>query len=466
MAKHDCKLPNSFKGIHCEIIGFGISNQALAEFLLNEGAKVTVRDKQPPPSEYSEILKASECDCIFGEDYLSNIQGEYIFRSPSVRPDLSEITEAIKNGATLTSEWELFFDRVSSRVIGITGSDGKTTTATITSIILSECYKKSDIKIYTAGNIGVPLISILNKLKRNDIVVAELSSFQLMTIKKVPPISALTNITPNHLDWHKNSEEYFEAKQKIASLGCRYLSLPDNNIGKIISTTARKNGAKVSYRGRNKKRQIYCDDKKIFLKNRPILDLSDILIKGKHNAENYMTAISLCEKVYCNGDKNKLQTLIEATRFVAKSFSGVKHRITKIAEKNGIKYYDSSIDSTPSRTAVTLKCFNKPLTVICGGYDKNLDYAILASALNKYATAVIVTGMSADKILTAIIAEKNRTFTLVHEKDFENAVSLASKLTPKNGSVLLSPACASFDSFANYKQRAEAFSEIVASITD
>ncbi|MBR2461205.1 MAG: UDP-N-acetylmuramoyl-L-alanine--D-glutamate ligase [Clostridia bacterium] len=445
------KYPNSFKDVECEILGVGSSNLALAEFLHKEGAHITARANVPPSLSVAERLMFITDRQIYGKDYLENIKGQYVFRSPSIRPDIPEIIAAVANGSVLGSEWELFFHRAPCRIMGVTGSDGKTTTVSIAQKILEASFQGTARKAYAAGNIGIPLISLLNILTEKDVVIAELSSFQLMTLDRSPEIAAITNLTPNHLDYHRDMDEYIISKLNIADAGCKQVIIPDTTPYHQIEQHLATKNIQVIKRGFLSSSDIYCDNSQIYFHNSAILNINDIAISGIHNVENYMTAIALCDNYPINN------TIID----VARSFKGVEHRIQLIAEIDGIKYYDSSIDSTPSRTATTLACFRKPLTVICGGSDKNLDYGILADALERYATHVIVTGASAQKILSAINDLPKRSFNVMYKSDFHSAVKLSTQITPKGGTVILSPACASFDAFKDYKQRGEVFSKII-----
>ena len=431
----------------------GISNIALAEYLHKEGAILTLRDKTAPSPAVQNRLNLLAERCIWGEGYLATLSGEYIFRSPSIRPDITEFISAIANGATIGAEWELFFHRCPCDIFAVTGSDGKTTTVTLTEKILS--ISQPQKQIFAAGNIGVPLISQINKTTTNDIIIAELSSFQLMTFNASPKVSAITNITPNHLDYHKSMDEYVHSKLNIIGKETQKTVLHPKHIPSKMYSNLKNTNNLISC-GFDNSNTIYCYNNQIFDHNSAILNTTNIRLKGIHNVENYMTAIGIC------GDLATKDAINE----VAGSFEGVAHRMQFIIEKNGIKYYDSSIDSTPSRSAATLQSLSIPLTVICGGYDKNLTYEILADALNKNAYAVVVTGASAPKILDEIYRLPNRRFHCFYEEEFEKAVVKAAEITPQGGSVILSPACASFDRFKDYKERGLFYQKIVHSLPE
>ena len=306
--------------------------------------------------------------------------------------------------------------------------------------------------MYLAGNIGVPLVTLLDKLTENDITVAELSSFQLMTLGNSPSIAAVTSITENHLDYHKDLAEYLDAKCKIfAKDECKRLVIGTESAKKLglSGRSVPKNITYISINGACD--GVYLKDRQIHLYGKEILDVESMRLSGIHNVQNMMTAIGITQ-----GDVTAQN--IEA---VAKDFRGVSHRMELVCEKDGKRFYDSSIDSTPSRTLATLACFNKPLTVICGGYDKNLDYTELARELPRYADSLVLTGASMQKIKKAVDLYGNGNIRVYTEIDFEKAVRLADKVTPMGGSVLLSPACASFDAFKNFEERGKRFAEIV-----
>lgn len=457
-------LPSSFNGMTCEIIGAGGSGVALARYLSREGAALTVRDRRRPSEQVCAELEALGARLCLGDGYLSGLGGEYIFRAPAVRPGLAQIAEATARGSVLTSEWELFFDRAPCKVIGITGSDGKTTTTTITQMILAELLGGRGAKIYAAGNIGLPLVSLLDRLRPCDITVAELSSFQLMTLGHAPHFSALTNITPNHLDYHADMREYITSKLNIFGAGCTYASLPDTPIAAKLREHLTERSLTAEIRGWSSECDIFCDGHTVRACGESVLAVGDIRLPGRHNIENYMTAISLCRALLRGYDATLLGELSECVRRVATDFSGAAHRMQTVAVKRGVRFVDSSIDTTPSRSATTLGCFSKPLTVICGGYDKALDQLPLARALSEHATAAVVTGAATEKITSAIASLGMPPFELICEPDFESAVRTAAAITPMGGTVLLSPACASFDRFANYTERSALFKKTVLSL--
>lgn len=453
------------------LLGAGVSNMPLAGYLTAHGANVTVRDKKTADElgETAEKLRALGAQLIGGETYLDGIGGDYIFRSPGFRPDLPALREAVAHGSILTSEMELFLENRPCTVIGITGSDGKSTTTTLISEILKEATKEQDAQIFLGGNIGEPMLYRIDRMCEQDTAVVELSSFQLMTVSRAPDVAIITNITPNHLNWHTDMEEYIAAKAKILD-GCGRAVLNYEN--EITRRLAQSTNCPVTLFAheripdealRPQDSAIYEKGGKIVFRAAgetnafPILSVSDILLPGRHNVENYMAAIAAVRGVA--GPDEIIR--------VARTFRGVHHRLELVRECGGIAYYNSSIDSSPTRTAAAVSAMGtRPLVLICGGYDKNIPFAPLAETLLTHANirAVVLTGATAPKILDALKAHPaypTRTLTIAHESDFTAAVQCAKSLAQPGDAVLLSPACASFDAFANFERRGERFAEIV-----
>ena len=459
-------IKNRIKNARCAVLGLGVSNIPLVELLLECGNEITVYDK-------NDIDKLDACAKKFasrgvkfvtGENYLNEIEGDIIFRSPGIRPDYVGIKNAIDRGAELTSEMELFLELTPAYILGVTGSDGKTTTTTITYKLLDKEFENSSRKVYVGGNIGTPLLSKVGEMTNEDICVLELSSFQLFTAMKSPDRAIITNLSPNHLDWHKDMDEYVWAKENIFKYGAKHLTINGNNelCAKVIQNAdldislfsvdfsldnALNGNDKVQSTMFIKDGNIcrYEDDK-IF----ELLNVDSILIPGKHNVENYMAAISLTWGMVSEPTIN----------YIAKTFGGVEHRLEFVRKLDGVKYYNSSIDSSPSRTAAALSALKSKPIVICGGYYKQIPFEPLALALNEKAKAVVLTGDTAEKINDAL-KKSNSEIDIYFEKDFERAVNLARNIARQDDIVLLSPACASFDAFKNFMVRGNKFKQIV-----
>ncbi len=438
----------SFKNKRCVVLGLGISNLPLIDYLYGCGAVIEARDKKSESDMPDTVMKLKKMNIklITGDNYLENITADYIFRSPGIRPDYSGIHNAVQNGAVLISEMELFLDMCPCPIIAITGSDGKTTTSTLTAKLLAE----SGRKVHLGGNIGTPLLSKCDEISKDDIVVLELSSFQLMTMKKSPEYAAITNISPNHLDWHKGMDEYIAAKANIFKNEGN-IKLILNKANKASLGYAQIANGKVEYFSAKVNADIYLDNSYIIYHGEKIISCKDIVLPGVHNIENYMTAIALTRDF---GVTN------EHVYNVASTFPGVEHRLEFVRTLNGVKYYNSSIDSSPTRTAAALSALDCNPIVICGGYDKNIPFGVLAEALDKHAKGVVLTGATANKILTAL-NEINTKLPIYVINDFEEAVNKARQIATEGDTVVLSPACASFDRFKNFEVRGKYFKDIV-----
>lgn len=446
------------KGKRADVIGLGISNMPLIDMLTDFGAQVTARDKKPrgEAEEKYAALEKKGVRVICGDGYLDGIDTDIIFRSPGIRHDTGPIASAVARGAVLTSEMELFFDLCPCDIIAITGSDGKTTTTTL----VSEILKADGKRVFLGGNIGTPLLPRVGEMKKGDYAVVELSSFQLQTMKTSPTRCIITNITPNHLNWHTGMDEYIEAKKNVY----RYQGadgLLITNAECDATAHLRGNGTTVYFSSEKKPPSntgIYIKDGCITRYDesgeREILSLEDIVLPGRHNAENYMAACAVLSGIVSD----------ESIRTVAKSFGGVAHRCEFVRELNGVKYYNSSIDSSPTRTMAALSCFKQKVIVILGGYDKNIPYEPLIKPLLDSARAVVLTGANAEKIYSAITSHPEYTeqgLDIFRAKDFASAVKKCRDIAQSGDIVLLSPAAASFDAFDNFEHRGNTFKKIV-----
>lgn len=465
------------QGSRAAILGFGISNRPLAEVLLTYGATVTVRDKTPKEAlgEFVPRLEARGVRFLCGADYLEDLDEEILFRAPGIRPDVPQISRAVARGAILTSEMELFLDLTPATVIGITGSDGKTTTTTLAGKMLERaCEMRGRGRVYVGGNIGTPLLPLVDQMTADDFAVVELSSFQLQTVRNSPVRAAITNLSKNHLDWHTGMEEYIAAKTNI-------YRHPQN---RVLITNGENNDTRelgmhsqspVIWFSSSKNAPADFDglckvgDQALYLRDgwithwdgegeHRILEAERILLPGTHNLENYMTSIGLTLPWITP----------EIADGIATTFRGVQHRLELVATVSGVKYYNSSIDSSPSRTAAALSALRERPIVICGGYDKHIPFAPLAEALCRRAKCVVLTGATAEKIAEALkdcLLFDPDVLPVIMEKDFQRAVLQASRMAKRGDTVLLSPACASFDAFKNFEERGKVFCAIVEEIS-
>lgn len=436
------------------VIGMGVSNTPLVEWLLAHGAIVTARDKKSYDelNDKAKALIDSGVKLISGEDYLADIDDDYIFRTPGLRYDAPELAAAVEKGSVLTSEMELFFELCPAHIVAVTGSDGKTTTTTLISKIL-----ESAGKVYVGGNIGAPLLPFVEKMTKDDWAVLELSSFQLHTMKRSPDIAVVTNLSPNHLDYHHGMEEYVEAKKNIflhQKPGSKLVLNKNNDITRSFEAEA-ADGCEVLFFADD---EGVCErDGAIWYKGERVLEISDILLPGHHNVENYMAAIAATYPIVG----------AEPIRELARAFGGVEHRLEFVREKDGVRFYNSSIDSSPTRTTAALSAFKEKVIVILGGYDKQIPFEPLAKPLCEHCKTAILCGATAAKIRAAVENSpeyKASPFEMVDAQSFDDAVAKAAALAKAGDNVVLSPACASFDAFPNFMVRGNRFKELVRAL--
>ena len=451
------------------VVGIGISNTPLIDFLLAKGASVTARDikTREKLGDIADSLERKGVRLITGDGYLEGLDEEIIFKAPGIRCDKPEFVAAAAKGSRITSEMELFFELCPCKIFAVTGSDGKTTSTTLTYLMLTRELEArgSSAKVYVGGNIGKPLLPEIESITPDDFAVLELSSFQLHTMTRSPYSAAITNVSPNHLNWHTDMSEYIRSKENIfLHEGNERLVL---NYGcEITREMYRLTDAEITYFSAHcepsldhASAAIYLSGDDIVFKTRQssetIMSRADIKLPGIHNVENYMTAIALTRGYVSN----------DTIRTLAREFGGVEHRCEFVREYNGVKYYNSSIDSSPTRTEAALRSFNQPLIVICGGYDKHIPYAPLAKPLIDCAKKVVLVGATAPKIKAALTScpEYNGSPEIIEADSFEGAVMSARGAASQGDIVILSPASASFDMFTNFEERGNRFKEIVNS---
>ena len=441
-------------GKNITVIGIGISNLPLIKYLVSLGANVTACDRRSAEDlgeNYTELEKLG-VKFNLGDGYLNNLSGDMIFKTPGMRYDGPELLKAKENGSIVTSEMEVFFEVCPSHIIAVTGSDGKTTTTTLIHKMMTD----AGYKTWLGGNIGNPLLTDTEKMKENDWVILELSSFQLHTMRKSPEIAVITNISPNHLDMHKDYKEYIDAKKNIMlyqNEGDTLIVNADNQVTADIGKSA--NGA-VKYFSRNGMADVYLDGNIIKRGIVEILNIKDIKIPGMHNVENYMAAIAAVSGLVSK----------DVIVNVAKTFGGVEHRIELVRTLDGVKYYNSSIDSSPNRTINTLRVFPNKVIMIAGGKDKGIPYDEIGPALAEHVKVLILIGATSDKIQEALDAEINKTgngkdIEVIRATSYENAVNTARSKAHDGDVVLLSPASTSFDMFRNFEERGNLFKKIV-----
>lgn len=445
---------NKLKESNIAILGLGVSNIPLLEYLYELGSNITVFNTKELDSNLIEKLDKLNVKYYIGENALDNLIGfDIIFRSPSILPTRKELVEASNNGCIITSEVKEVLNLCPCKVIGITGSDGKTTTTTL----INEILKANNYTTHLGGNIGTPLFTKINEMKEEDIIVLELSSFQLMDFDISPNISVVTNISENHLDIHKDYEEYIESKKNIFKY--------QDNTGILITnldneiTNKFKSNGETRYFSRNKKIDtgFYTDGKYIYYNNEIIIDTKDIKLRGVHNYENICTALS------ATIDLIDLDKSIKRV----KEFNGVEHRLEFIREINGVKWYNDSVSSSPTRTIAGLYSYEEDIVLIAGGYDKNLDYTPIAKPILDKVTKLILLGDTKEKIFEAVTnlnKKVKKNIEIYKCNTLQEVVEKSLKVSNNNEIVLFSPASASFDMFKNFADRGEQFKELVNNI--
>lgn len=459
---------NRICGRKIAVMGFGVNNLELVKFLHNYGALVYVFDRATKDALSDRIRDNKEYVEAFylGEDYLSNLDGSfaYIFRTPGMRPDLPEISAAVSQGAVLTSEMEVFLNLCPSHTIGITGSDGKTTTTTLIYTML----KTAGYNCYLGGNIGFPLLHRVEEMTPDDYVVLELSSFQLLGINVSTNISVITNITPNHLDMHKDYDEYIAAKENIYlnnKSGLVVLN-KDNDVTNQIAQKVIAGGKRIvrQFSKTPLNNGVYLDnDSLIYADGKEpkveIMTRKDIKLVGMHNVENYMTA---CAATYGI-------VPVEVMKKVANTFGGVEHRLEHVNTINGVKFYNDSIATSPSRTIAALKSFDEPVVLIAGGKEKGIPYDALGEYLSNKVKVLVLIGATSKAIAKSLYdyvgEDEGKNMPVVYfAEDYRDAVTFAYKCAESGDNVVLSPASTSYDLFKNFMERGRHFKSIVEEI--
>ena len=444
------------------VVGYGVSNRPLVRLLVEGGCRVTVRDKRTRETlgEDAAALERAGCRLRLGEDYLSELTEDVIFRTPGLHPFTKELAEAKARGAVLTSEMEAFFAVCPCRIIAVTGSDGKTTTTTI----ISELLKAQGYTVYLGGNIGTPLLDKAPAMQPQDWAVLELSSFQLHSMRCHPNVAVVTNISPNHLDIHPSYEDYQQAKKQIfLGQGPEDLLVvnADNALTKAFAAEATGHVRAFS-RETAPEDGCFFRDGAIWRvkdgKQVKLMEAGDILLPGLHNVENYLAAFAATADHVSD----------DTCRKVAGSFRGVAHRLEMLRTLRGVTYCNDSIASSPTRTIAGLHAVKQRPILIAGGYDKKIPFAELGDEICRYVKELFLTGDTAEKIADAVQASAlfDPDRLKVHViKDFRETVLSAAAAAQEGDLVLLSPACASFDKFKNFEERGKRYKELVQNLS-
>ena len=456
-------LKKSLMGKRVFVLGIGVSNLPALNFFGGCGAIVTACDMKTEDKFPEEVLKTvnTVCDnCYFGEDYLDHLdEADIIVKSPGINPAIKQIADARKNGKEITSEIEIFMSLCPCKMIAVTGSDGKTTTTTLIYKILSE----EGYRCYVGGNIGTPLLDKVDEMRPDDMVVLELSSFQLMNMRVSPHVAVITNITPNHLDYHKDMTEYVDAKMQIFKNQSETGKLIVNRDNSITASFAGKQKGSVEFFSRRySDADAVVSDGWICYKGEKIVNTADIRIKGVHNVENYLAATAATMEFV---DKESIEK-------VAKNFGGVEHRMEFVRHLDGVNFYNDSIGSTPTRTIAGLESHDGDIVLIAGGKDKNLDYTDLGKVIKRKVKVLVLVGATSDKIEASVREAFGDTtcIPIIRQDNYEDAVKGAFALArgirkEEDVSVIMSNASTSFDMFRNFEERGNVYKSIVNSLT-
>ena len=441
----------SLKGKRIAVLGLGVSNRPLVRLLLEFGCDVTGCDRTPRDKVDAEVLEleALGCRLSLGDTYLDDVEADVLFRTPGMHPGHPAIQALARKGAEVTSEMEVFFEVCPCQLIAVTGSDGKTTTTTL----ISEMLKAAGKTVWLGGNIGTPLLPLVRQIQATDYAVVELSSFQLMDMKRSPRRALITNLAPNHLDVHTDMDEYVDAKCNIFRFqkpGDLLILNADND----ITASFMGNGITRFFSRQGKASHVVLRGGVIYRGGKAVLETSDILLPGVHNIENYMAAIAMVEGLVED----------EVIRHVARNFGGVEHRIELVRVKDGVKFYNDSIASSPSRTIAGLRSFQDKVILIAGGYDKNIPYDVLGPEICQHVKQLYLGGATGPKIRSAVenCPEYDPNALYIQDcGDFESAVRAAASGAAAGDIVLMSPASAAFDQFKNFMVRGQFYKKLV-----
>lgn len=441
----------ALRGKKIVVLGLGVSNRPLVRLLLEFGCTVTGCDKTPRENLDNEVLELERMGCALrlGEGYLEGLSADVVFRTPGMHPENPALQQLRRAGAEVTSEMEAFFECCPCKILAVTGSDGKTTTTTLIAKMLEAAGKN----VWLGGNIGTPLLPLIREMKDTDYAVVELSSFQLMDMRRSAHVAVVTNLAPNHLDVHKDMDEYVQAKKNIF----RFQGEEDVlilNADNEITNAFTGNGKTLRFSRVGTADGAWVENGTIYCGGRAVLETKDILLPGVHNIENYLAAVLA------------VQGLVEdeTIRHVAKTFGGVEHRIELVRIKDGVRYYNDSIASSPSRTIAGLRSFPEKVLLIAGGYDKHIPYDVLGPEICLHVKKLFLGGATGPQIRAAVENApqyKPGYPEIVDCTDFTAAVHAAAAAAESGDVVLMSPASAAFDQFKNFMVRGDYFKKLV-----
>ena len=452
----------SLQGKTAAVLGIGVSNTPLIELLCRSGVQVVACDKKSREAlgERAAQLEELGARLCLGEHYLDDLRADVIFRTPGMRPDVPALLEAKKRGSVVTSEMEIFFEVCPCTIIGVTGSDGKTTTTSI----IAEMLRAAGKTVYLGGNIGHPLLCDAERMQPSDFAVVELSSFQLLDMKRSPHIAVLTNLAPNHLDVHKDMSEYIAAKENIY-LHQREDDIAifneDNDITRELSNRGIARTRRFSRREEVADGAFLRGDEIVLRRGgreEAVMRLADIRLPGMHNVENYLAAVTALDGL----------VPYEVMKETARTFAGVEHRIEPVRMLRGVQWYNDSIATSPTRAIAGLNAFDKKVILLAGGYDKHIPFAPLAPEVVQHVKLLILCGATADAIEKAVrdCPDYQGSPEIVRCESLEDCVQTAYERAVSGDIVTLSPACAAFDRFANFMERGKAFKKLVMALPE
>ena len=456
------QLQNLIKGKKVAFIGAGVSHKRCIEQFVELGAQVTLCDQKKSLEDfgaYADTLRRLHVRLSLGEHYTDGFAGQdIIMRTPGYEYYKPELQAALQAGTKVTSEVELFFELCPCEIVAVTGSDGKTTTTTL----ISKMFEAAGRKVFLGGNIGAALLPQLADVTPEAVAVVELSSFQLISMRVSPKVAVVTNVTPNHLDHHKDMQEYIDAKRNILLWQvppCRAVLGFENEISRGMQKDCK--GEQVWFT------RLHDTDKGAFLRESddtlcyaengvvtPILPRAEVKLRGLHNVENLLAAIAAVWG----------RVPVEAMRQVGSTFTGVEHRIEPVRTLDGVTYYNDSIASSPTRTIAGLRSFNQKIILIAGGYDKKIPYEPLAPEILAHVKTLVLMGATGPRIEAAVrgcAGFDESALTILHADSMQHAVELARGAARPGDVVSLSPASASFDLYPNFEVRGRDYKNIV-----
>ena len=460
------QLEKLIQGKKVAFIGAGVSHKRCIEQFVELGAQVTLCDQKKSIEDfgdYADTLRRLNVALSLGEHYTDGFAGQdIIMRTPGYEYFKPELQAAKAAGAMVTSEVELFFEFCPCEIVAVTGSDGKTTTTTL----ISKIFEAAGRKVFLGGNIGAALLPQLADVTSDAVAVVELSSFQLISMRRSPKVAVVTNVTPNHLDHHKDMQEYIDAKRNILLWQvppCRAVLGYENDITRAMQSDCK--GEQVWFtRLHETDRGAFLrasDDTLCYAENgvvTPVLPRAEIKLRGLHNVENLLAAIAAVWG----------RVPVEAMRQVGSTFTGVEHRIEPVRVLDGVTYYNDSITSSPTRTIAGLRSFDQKIILIAGGYDKKIPYEPLAPEIIAHVKTLVLMGATGPRIEKAVREHPDfdeSKLTILHADNMQHAVELARSAAQPGDVVSLSPASASFDLYPNFEVRGRDYKNIVMQLS-